>query len=225
MRFTSTLVGLIALVSATKAMAAEPVTLVSPGQPLLLMASATACDGNVTLRLRVVQFEPATQEVITQIPVKETAIVNGRVVEKMRIVQERKQTTVLKPVPGATIDATIDGLAVIVQDLKGKPIAPASITNLLKKETAVLVSISGPVDPYYLQTTKPGTLIVQIPAQLLNSPGEALPPIRTAPADPIEPPIAPPKPKLDPTEPPIAPPKPKLDPTEPPIAPAKKDGK
>jgi hypothetical protein len=182
---------------ATITIAAEPAPLVSPGQPLLLMASATTCDGAVTLRIRTTQIEPTVQEVIAQIPVKEATIVNGRIVEKTRLVEDRRQTTVLRTVPGAVIDATIDGLAVFVQDLKGKPVAPASVTNLLKKETAVLVSVSGPVDPYYLQTTKPGTLIVQIPAQLLNAATESPPPLRTGPVDPTEPPIAPPKPKPD----------------------------
>src|SRR5262245_28062088 len=111
--------GCFTFVLAGSTFAAEPATLVSPGQPLLLMASATACNGNVTLRLRAVQFEPITQDVITQIPVKEEAIVNGRVVEKTQIVQERKQVTVLKAVPGAMIDATIDGITVIVSDMKG----------------------------------------------------------------------------------------------------------
>jgi hypothetical protein len=203
-------------VSATNTIAAEPASQVAPGQPLLLMASATTRDGAVTLHLRTVQMEAATQETITRTPVKETILVNGRVVEQTRLVEERRQTTVLRPVPGPAIDAPLDGLEVSVQDLKGKPVTPANVARLLKKETAVLVSVSGPVDPYYLQTTKLGTLIVQMPAQVLNAPpAELLPPTKI---DPAEPRISPARPKpvelipqapIDPTEPPLAPAKPK----------------
>lgn len=190
--------GLVVLISLGGVIAAEPAPPAAPSQPLLLTASATACNGAVTLHLRTVRMESAVQEIITKIPVKETAIVNGRVVEQNRLVEERQQTTVLRPIPGILIDVPLDGVAVVVSDLKGKPVTPANVGRLLKKETAVLVSISGPVDPYFLQTTKPGTLIVQIPAQFLNPPTDPYPPIELHPptrVDPNEPPIAPVKPK------------------------------
>jgi hypothetical protein len=200
--------------SAAGLCAAEPAQTVAPGQPLLLMASATACDAAVTLRVRTVQMEPTPLETVTQVPVRESVIVNGKVVEQTRYVEERRQTTTLRAVPGAVIEIPVDGVAVSVQDLKGKPVTAANVARLLKKETAVLVSVSGPVDPFYLQTTKPGTLIVQMPAQLLNSQPELLPPGTVAPGEPR---LSPAKPKTIDPLPPL-----KVDPTEPPLAPAKR---
>jgi hypothetical protein len=200
MRNVYLLAGFAIFISAAGASAAEPAPPIAPAQPMLLTASATACNGAITLHLRTVTVEPATQEMVIRTPVKETAIVNGRVVEQNRFVEERRQITIMRPVPGVVIDVPLDGLAVVVSDLKGKPVTPANVTRLLKKETAVLVSTSGPVDPYYLQTTKLGTLIVQMPAQFLNPPTELLAPRR---ADSSSPPVAPPQ--VDPGEPPIAP--------------------
>lgn len=200
MRYACLPAGLAIFISIAGVSAAEPAPPIAPAQPMLVTASATACNGAITLHLRTITVEPVTQEMIIRTPVKETTIVNGRVVEQNRLVEERRQITVMRPAPGVVIDVPLDGFAVVVSDLKGKPVTPANVTRLLKKETAVLLSTSGPVDPYYLQTTKLGTLIVQAPAQLLNPPAELLAPARV---DPNEPRVAPSR--VDPGEPPIAP--------------------
>ena len=47
-----------------------------------------------------------------------------------------------------------------IVDLKGKRLSSDEVLKRLKAKTAVLISVSGHMpDPYYLQTTKPGTLI------------------------------------------------------------------
>ena len=47
-----------------------------------------------------------------------------------------------------------------IVDLKGKRLSSDEVLKRLKVETAVLISVSGNMpDAYYLQTTKPGTLI------------------------------------------------------------------
>lgn len=171
--------------------AAEPVML-APAAPALMMASATACGPAITLHIRTVQFVPVTLEIGRKLPVTDQSIVNGRLVERVRFIDQQHQETILRAGPGATIDVQLDGAEVSVVDIKGKPVAPARVAALLKKDTAVLVSLNGPVDPFFLQTTKPGTLIVQLPAHRLTAPAELLPPAKR---DPSEPPLAPVRPK------------------------------
>jgi hypothetical protein len=193
------ILGLIA--SANLALAEQPIAAIQPPPPTLMMASATTCCDSVTLRIQTVQFVPATQEMKVKVPITEVKWEKGRQVEHTRMVEQRQLVTVNKAVPAAVVELPLDGAAVCVFELNGKPVAPKKVSQMLKKETAVLVSFGGPVDPFYLQTTKSGTLIVQVPANLLN-------PAATSPGAPIE--LLPSNPPVPgPNEPPLAPPTPK----------------
>lgn len=180
------------LFAALHAAAIEPAP-IAPAQPTLMTASATACGPALTLHIRTVQFAPVVVDIVHRVPVTETALVKGRIVERTRFIEERRQETMLRAAPGAIIDVPLDGVEVCVFDLNGKPVVPSRLKILLKKEKPVLVSFNGPVDPFFLQTTKPGTLIVQLPAVRLAAPTELLPPAKRT--DPNEPPLAPPIPK------------------------------
>ena len=58
----------------------------------------------------------------------------------------------------------------------GKPIEVNKLRHLLQKETAVLVSRDGkPVDPFYLQVIKEGTVILVVPPVLAPPPAQAPP--------------------------------------------------
>jgi hypothetical protein len=178
------------LVFAASALSGEPVS-VAPTPPMLMTASATACGPAISLHIRPAQFKPVVIDVNRQIPVSDSAVVNGRVVERVRNMTVTQQETIFQQILGPTIDVFLDGAEVQVLDLKGKPVPPARVAQLLKKEIAVLVSHNGPVDPFYLQTTKPGTLIIQMPMNRFVQPTEVLPPAKR---DPSEPPLAnPPK--------------------------------
>lgn len=192
MRIHNLLTGLMLLVSAAGVAANEPLP---PAQPLVLTAMATTdIDGCVVLHIRMVEMQQDVQEIISQIPIREVTIVNGRVIERNRMIEERRQVPVLRAVPGRVIEVPLMGGEVGVFEMKGKPVLPKDVANRLKKEQHVLVSVSGPVDPYFLQTTKGGTLIIQMPAQLLY-------PAAAAPTKELLPP-----PKVDSGEPPLAPP-------------------
>jgi hypothetical protein len=177
--------------------AAEPDQPPAPAQPMVLMTSATSCCTGVALHIHTVQLVPGTQDLVIQTPVRETTLVNGRVIEQNRVVEERRQISVLKPTPGPVVEVPLEGTLVSVVDLKGKSVAPNRVAQVLKKDTAVLVSITGAVDPYFLQTTKPGTLVVLLPANLLYP--QSPPAIELIPQPPKgnanEPPLAPPRPK------------------------------
>jgi hypothetical protein len=206
MRQLSLISALVLLAPAIRVVADEPIPVSQPVPPTLMMASATAsCCNGVNLRIQTVQFTQAVQEVKVKVPVTEKTWHKGKWVEHTRTVEQRQLMTVLQPIPAAVVEVPIDGAIVSVCELKGNPVSPSKVAQMLKKETAVLVSMSGPIDPYYLQTTKPGTLIVHVPANMLYptttvaSPAAA-PPTELVPAsgttiDPGEPPLAPPKPK------------------------------
>jgi hypothetical protein len=73
-------------------------------------------------------------------------------------------------------------------DTTGKKIDPAQLPDLLSKETVVLVSTDGrPVDPFYLQIIKEGTLVLILPVPKPPANERVAPPPRrpsqSAPAD------------------------------------------
>lgn len=50
-------------------------------------------------------------------------------------------------------------------DTRGRKIGPEAIRDRLKAETHVLVSPSGPADPYFLEVVKEDTLVLVVPAK------------------------------------------------------------
>ncbi len=58
-----------------------------------------------------------------------------------------------------------------IVDLQGKRLSSDEVLKRLKAETAVLISVSGNMpDAYYLQTTKPGTLIAILGFPVMPAP-------------------------------------------------------
>lgn len=183
--------GSLLLVFVHVSSAAEP-EFKSVAPPTLMMASSTGGPDGVWLHVRKTVFVPTPVEVRVETPVTLQEIVNGRIVERKSKVTETHITTMMKPTPHDVVVVPLTCSDVTIVDLAGKPIDPKRVPQMLKKETAVLVSFSGPVDPFHLQTTKPGTLVVLMPPHYLDArPTESLPP-----------------PILGPTEPPLAPVKP-----------------
>jgi hypothetical protein len=193
------------LAPAIRVTADEPTPVLQPVSPTLMMASVTSSCNGVAIRIQTVQFTATLQEMKVKVPVTEKSWHKGKLVEHTKMIEQRQMMTVLWPTPGPLVEVPLDGSIVSVSELKGNPLPPSKVAQMLKKETAVLVSTSGPVNPYYLQTTKPGTLIVQMPINLLYPMSVAQTPAASPPAEVIpaaattidlnEPPLAPPKPK------------------------------
>ncbi len=76
--------------------------------------------------------------------------------------------TVLKPQGWRTVHLPLDAKGVSVTDTAGEAIPDLKLAGLLAKETPVLVAVNDAPDKQYLQTTKPGTIIVVVPTALLG---------------------------------------------------------
>jgi hypothetical protein len=78
------------------------------------------------------------------------------------------------------VDAAEKGVS--ITDAAGKAIAPDELAKLLGKDTPVLVSANGPVDPFYLLTVKENTLVIVVPPQVLYPPQPPMPTPSTVPS-------------------------------------------
>ncbi len=200
----------VLLSTAASALAGDPSQMLVPAQPTLMWASATASGNGVSLRIQTIQYVPGVQEYKVTYPVKEKTWHKGKLVEHTRMVEQRQMQNVLVPAVGPIVEVPMEASNVYVFEPRGSQLATSSVAQLLARQTAVLVSTTGPVQPYYIQTSPPGTLIVQIPANLLypsayaaqgpatNSPSNVVPASVNAPATIIsssEPPLASPTPK------------------------------
>jgi len=198
------------LSSATGILAGEPTTMLVPAQPTLMWVSATSNGNGVSLRIQTIQYTTGVQEYKVTYPVKEKTWHKGKLVEHTRMVEQRQMRNVLLPAAGPLVEVPIDASNVHVFEASGNLLASSSVAHLLSRETAALVSTTGPVHPYYVQTSPPGTLIVQVPSNLLYptaaiaqnsapSPATELAPASaSAPATVVnynEPPLAPATPK------------------------------
>jgi hypothetical protein len=104
-----------------------------------------------------------------------TKTVGGRTVVEMVPVQREVTVTVMKPKGWREVklDAAAEGVS--AHDTAGKPVAADKLPGLLAKETPVLVSGAGPVDPFHLLTAKEGTLVLVVPPQVVYPPMFPLP--------------------------------------------------
>lgn len=152
------------------AVAADPPLPKSADQPMLVTAKATKSDKGVVLHVRLPEMAPGTKNTTVKVPVQVQKIVNGQVVVETQLQDQQRQITVMQPVRWRTVDVTIDGKEVAAYDLKGNEVTADKLAEQLKDEKPILASPSGPVDPYFLQTTKADTLVVKIPPQILFAP-------------------------------------------------------
>jgi hypothetical protein len=175
MRPLITLTALTVLVGI--ATAADPPLPKSADQPMLVMAKAAKTDKGVVLTVRTMHMEPATRTITVKVPVTVQKAVDGKLVNETQLQEQQQQITVMQPMKWRTVDVPVDGKDVAAFDLKGQPIAAEKLVDLLKDEQPILAAPFGPIDPYFLQTTKDGTLVVRIPPEVLFPPQNAPPPV------------------------------------------------
>jgi hypothetical protein len=127
-------------------------------QPLQVVAQMDR-EGNIMIRQTVPEYRTETRE---------------RVVNKDgRPVKEMYTVTTMVHVP---IVRKVAAKAIPVYTADGKKVDPKALPKLLKKETAVLLSLDGRmVDPFYLQILKEGTLIL-VPPEVKYVPAPELKP-------------------------------------------------
>jgi hypothetical protein len=189
--------------AAVPARSDEPKLPASATAPIVALASATEADGKVTIRLRVLDSVPTMESKTITTVQKVTALVDGKPVIKEVPVQTRMSVVVMKPKRWREVKLSAATPGVEVRDLAGKLVPAQKLPALLEKEKAILLSTNGPVDPFHLQLTKEGTLVVLAP------PGTALGmPTAVSPSSPL----TPPSPGV--AAPPLPPPPPKKSPKE-----------
>jgi hypothetical protein len=141
----------------------EPKLPANANVPTVALGSASEADGKVTIRLRVYETIPTTEErtitVVKQVPV----LVEGKVVTKEVPVTEKVSVVVMKPTRWREVKVGAADPGVEVRDLAGKLVPMKNLPMLLEKETAVLLSTAGPVDAFHLQLAKEGTLVLIVP--------------------------------------------------------------
>jgi uncharacterized protein YkwD len=149
-------------------------------QPGLVLAQAASKDGKVTLTLKcpVTKCFPKTRavkmDVVKKVDGKDVTETVTKNVTEMDCVTEWYVTEV-----------RLGDAGVAVTDATGKAVTSEDVLKRLEKETAVLRCVGGPADPFYLQTTKPDTLV-------LVTPGSPIQPVTPAPGG-VFPPPPPPK--------------------------------
>jgi hypothetical protein len=174
--------------------------------PSVALATAKIAEGKVTIQLRVIELGPVVEERQVTAIESRAVVVDGVVVMKLVPVIHKINVTVTKPVRWREIKLMVGDPGVEIRDLAGKEVSPEKLATLLEKETAVLLSNSGPVDPFHLQLAKESTLLVIAPVDRLQ-PGTLVAPV---PAVPGLPPAPPPLPGTVPA--PVPPPPPPLPP-------------
>lgn len=137
--------------------------------PQTAYASAATKDGKVTVTLKLLVVAPATgyRTVNEQV----TRTVDGKTV--VETVTKKVPYTFMKGHGWREVQVNAADKAVSVSNAGGKPVPADKLTKLLEKDTPVLVSVNGPVDPFYLLTVKEDTLVIVVPPQVLAGPPPA----------------------------------------------------
>jgi hypothetical protein len=163
---------------AVAAHADDPKLPASAMPPATVYARAAADGGKVTVTLKLMEIAPTTET--RTVPATETRTVDGKVVS----VQVTRQVTITvnKPVRWRTVTFDAAAKGVSIQDAAGKAVAAGQLPRLLEKDTPVLVSSNGPVDPFFLATAKESALVFVVPPETFfvaapsgTSPGTPIP--------------------------------------------------
>jgi hypothetical protein len=128
----------------------EPVY--APAPPTVVMVQAAGDGLKVNYQVRVTQ--PATYTERVEVLQK----VDGQDVKKLVYVPKVRWVSTFE-----NMIMQLGGEGTSVVTVEGKTVKPEDAIKRLKEETPVLLSQGGPPDPYYLQTTKPDTLILIFP--------------------------------------------------------------
>lgn len=102
------------------------------------------------------QTKPAT--------VKKIKVVDGEQLEYTE--QISVMICVMKPVGWNEVTVNTETIGVGVYDVQGRLVAWDKVAKALTKDTPVLISVE-PVDPFYLQTMRPETLVIVGPPQAI----------------------------------------------------------
>jgi hypothetical protein len=149
----------------------------APMPPMVVLATAVRDKGEIHVDVRETKQVSYTEnvEVIKKVDGKE--VKSAVPVTKMRSIS----VMVAKK-----FDLAKEGTFVITAD--GKPLKLEDAIKRLEKKTPILISFGGPPDPFHLQTTKPETLIIVLPAPQLSVPavpgGSMLPKVALTPIKP-----------------------------------------
>lgn len=176
-----------ALLLAATAWADEPALprtcLCSPPQTAL--ARAVKNGDALELKLKLVKTIAETQTKTAT--VKKIKVVDGKQVEYSE--QVPVTICVMKPAGWNEVTLKTETVGVGVYDVQGKPVAWDKVAKVLTRDTPVLISVE-PVDPFYLQTMKPETLVIVGPPHAIHG-GQGGQPVG-APASPSVPRSVPP---------------------------------
>jgi hypothetical protein len=134
--------------------------------PQTAHARALVNDGKVTITVKMLIVAPTTgyRTVNEQV----TKDVDGKVV--VETVTRRIPYTFMKGAGWREVKLDAASKGVSITDAAGKAIAPDKLVKFLEKDTPVLLSATGPVDPFYLLTVKEDTLVIVVPPQVLYPP-------------------------------------------------------
>lgn len=134
--------------------------------PQTAYARAAASDGKVTINLKLLVVAPTTAYRTVNEQVKKN--VDGKVL--IETVTRKVPYTLMKGQGWREVKVNAAAKGVSITDATGKAITPDRLAKLLEKDTPVLVSTSGPVDPFYLLTVKEDTPVIVVPPQVLYPP-------------------------------------------------------
>jgi hypothetical protein len=140
----------------------------APMPPSVVMATVVGNNGEMNVEVRVTKLVTYTEnvEVIQK--------VDGREVKSVVPVTKTRSVSIME---AQKFDLAKEGTSVITAD--GKPLKLEDAIKRLERKTPILISQGGPPDPYYLQTTKPDTLVIILPLPqpaVPVVPGPPLPP-------------------------------------------------
>jgi hypothetical protein len=154
---------------AAAARAEEPKLPAIAVPPQTAHATAATKGGKVTVTLKLLVVAPATAyETVNE---QVTRTVDGKTV--VETVTKKVPYTFMKGHGWREVRVNAADKAVSVRDAAGRPVPADKLTKLLEKDTPVLVSVNGPVDPFYLLTVKEDTLVIVVPPRLLAGPPPA----------------------------------------------------
>lgn len=139
--------------------------------PNIVLASAAEADGKVTIKLRVYESMPAPENRTITVYETVTQIVDGKPTTKQVPVEKTVRMIVMKPTRWKEIKLSAEEPGIEVRDLAGELVSMKKLPKLLEKETAILLSTNGPVDPFHLQLAKEGTLVLMAPAEKVGANG------------------------------------------------------
>jgi hypothetical protein len=120
--------------------------------PTVALATAVGDKGEISVEVRV------TKQVQVNEPIEVLKKVDGKDLKEVVMMTKTKSVSLMEV---KKFHLGEKGASVITVD--GKPVKLEDAIKRLEKKTPILISQGGQPDPYYLQTTKPDTLILVLP--------------------------------------------------------------